>query len=186
MERVIHEPGACVCLGGALSGHARPPWQRSHEGAAHSRRPLCPAVAHVNHSMLSSLSPAGASAWWRFDDNAVSALTSGSRGSSDHGSALALQSATAKLPPVRDGHEGERDWAQELKRSTWLWQCRPESRAAAPLCLWAHRRSPTCCTPVPQEAVAESILSCTAYQLLYRREDAELPSVPLSGDAEAW
>ncbi|KFM28707.1 Ubiquitin carboxyl-terminal hydrolase 26 [Auxenochlorella protothecoides] len=93
------------------------------------------AVAHVNHSMFSSQYPAGSSAWWRFDDTAVSALASGPRASSDHGSALALQAANAKLPP---------------------------------------------------EVAAGSIASCTAYQLLYRREDAVLPSVALSEAAEAW
>ncbi|KAL6782777.1 hypothetical protein ACKKBG_A08100 [Auxenochlorella protothecoides x Auxenochlorella symbiontica] len=92
-------------------------------------------VAHVNHSMFSSQYPAGSSAWWRFDDTAVSALASGPRASSDHGSALALQAANAKLPP---------------------------------------------------EVAAGSIASCTAYQLLYRREDAVLPSVALSEAAEAW
>lgn len=37
-----------------------------------------------------------------------------------------------------------------------------------------------------QEVAAGSIASCTAYQLLYRREDAVLPSVALSEAAEAW
>lgn len=44
------------------------------------------------------------------------------------------------------------------------------------------------CLPVglAQEDSADSILSCTAYQLLYRRRGAQLPDVALGAAAEAW